>query len=199
MKKIQDKAPASSHLMKNNEIPDAQPFLEWKYTFDEKTGNSKFKSIELSDGSSPSPHSLIQALKRSTGTTDARIGEKILHKVARGMSAERYETRMNEASAFLAALQPKNETEALLFGQFLSLQDSGMQCLRRANFHEQRLDQQERLFNLANKLLNTANQTMQTILKYRCGGQQTMQVLHVHNEGQAIVAQNLSASPMKQE
>jgi len=40
----------------------------------------------------------------------------------------------------------------------------------------------------------TANQTMQTILKYRSGGQQTVQVIHVHNEGQAIVAQNLSAA-----
>lgn len=38
---------------------------------------------------------------------------------------------------------------------------------------------------------------MQTILKYRSGGQQTVQVVHVHNEGQAIVAQNLS--PLKRE
>ena len=56
----------------------------------------------------------------------------------------------------------------------------------------------ERLFLLATKLLNTANQTMQALLKYRSGGQQTVQVVHVYNEGQAIVAQNLSP-PLKRE
>jgi hypothetical protein len=33
-----------------------------------------------------------------------------------------------------------------------------------------------------------------TLLKYRSKGQQTVQVIHVHNEGQAIIAQNLSSS-----
>ena len=52
----------------------------------------------------------------------------------------------------------------------------------------------ERYINLATKLFNVANQTMQTLLKYRAKGQQTVQVVHVHNEGQAIVAQNVSAA-----
>jgi len=82
----------------------------------------------------------------------------------------------------------------MLLGQFLALQDSGMKCLRHANLPEQGFYHQERFFILAQKLFNTANQTMQTLLKYRSGGQQTMQVIHVHNEGQAIVAQNLSSS-----
>ena len=28
-----------------------EPFLEWKYEFNEETGKNEFKSIELSDGS----------------------------------------------------------------------------------------------------------------------------------------------------
>lgn len=107
------------------------------------------------------------------------------------MSSDVYHERLNEASAMLAALQPKDETEALLLGQFLALQESGMKCLR--NAHSQSMFYHiERLFSLATKLLNTANQTMQTVLKYRSGGQQTVQVIHMHNEGQAIVAQNVS-------
>jgi hypothetical protein len=39
---------------------------------------------------------------------------------------------------------------------------------------------------------------MQTVLKYRSGGQQIVQVLHVHNEGQAIVAQNISTQPYRE-
>ncbi len=99
---------------------------------------------------------------------------------------------MTDASTLLAALRPKDETEAMLVGQFIALQDSGMKCLREANLPNQDFYHEERLFLVANKLWNTANQTMQTVLKYRSGGQQTVQVVHIHNEGQAIVAQNLS-------
>jgi hypothetical protein len=38
---------------------------------------------------------------------------------------------------------------------------------------------------------------MQAVLKYRSGGKQTVQVVHDHNEGPAIVAQNLSLVPME--
>jgi hypothetical protein len=91
----------------------------------------------------------------------------------------------------LPLLNPKDETEALLFGQFVALQDSGLKCLRNANSQDG-FYHMERLFGLASKLLSTANQTMHTLLKYRTGGQQTVQVVHLYNEGQAIVAQNLS-------
>lgn len=170
---------------------EAEPFLEWKYEFNERTGKHEFESVALSDGSKVDQNSLKEALKRSTGTSDVMIGERILNKTARGMSGERGDQRLNEVSALLSALRPKDETEAMLLGQFLALQDSGMKCLRLANLPEQGFYHEEKLFLLANKLLSTANQTMQTVLKYRLGGQQTVQVVHVHNEGQAIVAQNL--------
>lgn len=67
-----------------------------------------------------------------------------------------------------------------------------MDCLRQAHFQDG-FYHVERYMNLATKLFNVANQTMQVLLKYRSKGQQTVQVVHVHNEGQAIVAQNVSA------
>jgi hypothetical protein len=169
-----------------------EPFLEWKFKLNEETGKHEFVSIELSDGSKIDQDSLKAALKRTAGTADVAIGEKILNKIARGMTGERGDLRMNEVSTLLSSLRPKDETEAMLLGQFIALQDSGMKCLREANLPNQGFYHEERLFLLANKLFNTANQTMQTVLKCRSGGQQVVQVLHVHNEGQAIVAQNLS-------
>ena len=82
----------------------------------------------------------------------------------------------------------------LLLGQFIALQESGMLCLRNANSQDM-FYHIERFILLATKLFNTANQTMQAIMKYRSGGQQTVQVIHMHNEGQAIVAQNLTSQP----
>jgi hypothetical protein len=180
--------PGTTHL-------DPEPFLKWKHKLNEETGQYEFESIELSDGNEINTDNLQQALKRATGTSDIAMGEKILNKVARGMTSERLDLRLNEVSALLPALYPKDETEAMLLGQFLALQDSGMKCLRLANLPEQGFYHEEKLFLLANKLLSTANQTMQAVLKYRSGGQQVVQVLHVHNAGQAIVAQNLSHSP----
>ncbi|MGE0631263.1 MAG: hypothetical protein AB7H48_00830 [Parachlamydiales bacterium] len=171
-----------------------EPFLEWKFKHNEDTGEYEFDSIELSDGSKINQDNFRGALKRAFGTTDAAVGEKILNKIARGMTGEKFALRLNEVSALISALRPQDETEAMLLGQFLTLQDSGMKCLRLANLPEQGFYHEERLFLLANKLLNTANQTIQTVLKYRSRGQQTVQVVHVHNEGQAIVAQNLSHS-----
>ena len=177
-----------------NRGSDPMPFLEWKHEFNEKTGKYEHKSMELSDGSKIDQENLKKALKRATGTSDVSIAERILNDAAYGMTSDRRDVRMNRTSALLSALGPKDETEAMLLGQFLALQDSGMKCLRLANLPEQGFYHEEKLFHLANKLLNTANQTMQTVMKYRSGGQQTVQVIHVHNEGQAIVAQNLSHS-----
>jgi hypothetical protein len=188
--KTQHAVVAETNTLEN----DNGPVLQWNFKFNEQTGKNEFDSIELSDGSKLDAKSLKTALKKTTGTSDLKIGEKILGKVSYGMSAEKHDTRINEASTLLPALRPKNETEALLLGQFLALHDSGMKCLRLANLQDS-FYHEERLFILANKLLNTANQTMQTVLKYRSGGQQIVQVLHVHNEGQAIVAQNLSSQP----
>lgn len=179
-----------------NQIEEASkvaPFLQWKYKKNEETGENELDSITLSDKSSLTEQKLRIAIKNATGTSDLAIGEKILNKVSRGMTMEASVDRLNEVSALLPSVHPKDETEALLLGQFLALQDSGIKCLRLANLPDQGFYHVERLFLLANKLMNTANQTMQTLLKYRSGGQQTVQVVHVHNEGQAIVAQNVSS------
>lgn len=175
---------------------EPQPFLQWKYKFNEETGKTEFDSIKLSDGSKLDEKGLEEAIKRATGASDLAIGERILRNLSYGMSADTHEIRINTTSAMLPALKPQDETEALLLGQFLALQDSAMNCLRNAN-SQSMFYHIEKLFILATKLFNTANQTMQALLKYRSGGQQVAQVIHVHNEGQAIVAQNLSSPPME--
>lgn len=173
-------------------LAESKPFIEWKYKYNEKTGHYEFDTFGLSAGVEKNADTFQAAIKATTGTSDPEIAERIIKKTARAMVSSREDVRLNDVSSLLPALQPKDETEALLLGQFLALQDSGMKCLQLANVPEQGFYHIERLFALANKLFNAANQTMQTVLKYRSGGQQTVQVVHVHNEGQAIVTQNLS-------
>jgi len=175
---------------------ELENFIEWNFEFNPESGELEFKSAELSDGTPVTEESFTKAIKKAAGTSNPQVGERILKKIATGLSADRFDQRLNQASAMLPSLNPKNATEALLLGQFLALQDSGMKCLRQAN-SQSMFYHIEKLFTLATKLFNTANQTMQAFTKFRSGGQQTVQVLHVHNEGQAIVAQNLSAQSGK--
>lgn len=169
-------------------------YLKWQYKPHPDTGKPQLVSLSLSDDSELTQKAICDALKSSSGTEDCEVGERILLKIASGLSAGTHQDRLNEASAMLSTLEPKSPTEALLLGQYLALQDAGMKCLKLANSPDQGFYHIERLFILAHKLMSTANQTMQTILKYRTGGQQVMQVVHLHNEGQAIVAQNLSSN-----
>lgn len=192
MKKITETQAETVKLSQPEELTNL-PYLKWSVKLDEKTGKEGLDDLTLSNGTKE-PKALLKALKRTTGTTNSDLSMKILQLAASGSSLSSTVARLNDASATLPALHPKDETEALLLGQFIALQDSGMQCLRNANSQDM-FYHFERLFSLATKLFNTANQTMLTVLKYRSGGQQTMQVIHVHNEGQAIVAQNLSTNP----
>ena len=47
---------------------------------------------------------------------------------------------------------------------------------------------------LAQKLFNTANQTIQTLLRYRSESLPTMQIIPVHNDEKAIDDEELSSS-----
>lgn len=103
-------------LIQNNNNPTPQPFLRWQYDYNEKTGKHELKSLTLSDESQVTKDRLIDALKRTTGTTDIDVGETILKSIAYGMTAESHDLRINRASSLLPALHPNNEIEALLFG-----------------------------------------------------------------------------------
>lgn len=173
---------------------ESEPFICRKYKRNEETGQYEIETIEFSDGSDLNESTFKAAVKRATGANDPSIGETILKKVAHGLSALEMEVRLNEASALLPALRPKDEAEAMLFGQFLALQDSGMKCLRRAHHPAQEFYHQERLFAIAQKLFNTANQTIQTLLRYRSEILPTMQIIPIDKDEKAIDDEELSSS-----
>ena len=61
------------------------PFFKWHYKLNDTNGEYEFESIELSNGKKDL-ESLLKAVHRSTGSKDIVIGEKILKRIARGMS-----------------------------------------------------------------------------------------------------------------
>jgi hypothetical protein len=169
------------------------PFLEWKFKRNEQTGKTELETIQLSDGSPMDKEKFLTAIQQATGSEDPIVAEKILRSVSHGLSADAYEARLNAISAMLPALKPQDEVEALLLGQFFALQESGLKCLRNGHSQES-FYHIERLLCLAVKLLNVSNQTMQTLVKYRCKGQQVIQVLNIHNPDRTMIAQNVVSS-----
>ena len=159
-----------------------------------ESGEKKSK-FTLADGTAVNSESMerfITAFKQATGTEDADFATAILWHLSKGLPDSTFEQRFTCMASLLPTIRPQDEAEALLAGQFIALQASAMECLRQGHFQDG-FYHTERYINLATKLFNAATQTMQALTKYRAKGQQTVQVIHVHNEGQAIVAQNLSS------
>ena len=183
-----------NNKVRKEEASSTTPFVRYKLKNNEKTQKEQLV-LELSNGDKIDNQEALEKLKKTfkvaTGTDGLALADHILQSLASGMSDSLCDSRLNRLLMLLPALKPQNETEALLLGQFIALQDSGFKCLRRANDAEG-FYHLERFHLLATKLLRTANETMQTLLKYRNGGKQEIQIVHLHNEGQAILAQNIS-------
>lgn len=173
----------------------SEPFLKYIYEKDQETGKKALTSVVLSDGTSLDDpdflEGVLQALKRSTGSNNPEVAERIISEAAWGMSSNDSEERMRVVSMLLPSLKPRDESEGLLFGQFLALRDSGMESLRKANSAEAFFHTKE-LYQLSIKLMRCANETMQTLLKYRSDGKQQIQVIHVSGDGKAIIANEMN-------
>jgi hypothetical protein len=191
LKKQTDTSPLSSKSLVENRLEKP---MQLNAVDNPKSAGKKSK-FTLADGTAISSESMERfekAFKQATGTDDANFAMAILWHVSKGLPDSTFHQRFTCMASLLPTVRPQDETEALLAGQFLALQASAMEYLRQGHFQD-RLDHTERYTNLATKLFNAATQTMQALTKYRAKGQQTVQVIHVHNEGQAIVAQNLSS------
>lgn len=95
--------------------------------------------------------------------------------------------QLNAALAVLASIAPQNEPEALLAAQMISAHHHAIRCssmFQRADM----LPQFQAYGNLANKFMRTFAMQMEALAKLRRGGEQIVKHVHVHEGGQAVVA-----------
>ncbi len=95
----------------------------------------------------------------------------------------------NNALAILNGIQPQDELEGMLAVQMIAVHNIAMETMRLAILGGQTFLGKQSNVSYATKMLRTFMAQMETLKKYRTGGQQKMIVEHVHvNEGgQAIV------------
>lgn len=99
----------------------------------------------------------------------------------------RDEEAYNAALAIMAAVEPENELEGLMASQMVVAHMGAMRCAKLAS-GAMMIDQLQVLDGLANKYLRTFTAQMEALSKIRRGGTQIVKHVHVHEGGQAVVA-----------
>lgn len=132
-----------------------------------------------------------EGLSRATGTLDADLAMKRVNQVINASSAERVATAAatNAALAAMAGAAPRDEVEGMLVAQMIAVHDVAMGRLTGLLRPGQPPLGVDMSINQAAKLLRTFTAQVETLNKYRRGGEQkvTVEHVHVHSGGQAIV------------
>lgn len=102
--------------------------------------------------------------------------------------------QFNAAVAVVAAVAPENELEATLALQIVGADSAARRCLRmmgKCDFAEQH----KMYGDLANKFMRTTTGLVEALAKLRRGGEQVVRHVHVHEGGQAVVADQFHNHP----
>ena len=96
---------------------------------------------------------------------------------------------INAAYAMYQSIDPKDGIECLLATQMVATHNMSLEMAKRTMVEAQTFEGVNANINRATKLMRTFTAQVETLKKYRTGGNQTIQVQHVNvNEGgQAIV------------
>jgi len=149
-------------------------------------------------------------LARAMGSTDAAFHHELLLQVANasGKGPKPSESALNFMLAVIDGIGPRDQTEAMLAAQMAAVHMATMTFARRLQ-HVENIPQQDSAERAFNKLARTFAVQIETLKRYRTGGEQRVTVQHVtvNEGGQAIVGavsagtqggarqENLAATP----
>jgi len=142
------------------------------------------------------------ALMEALGTTDENFGESLMNQVASSvLGANRtMAEKVNIALAALHGIKPRDELEGMLCVQMVGVHNLAMKFLRSAAQGQQIPGGTDSNVNRAARLLRTFALQVEALGRYRGKGQQkvTVEHVHVHHGGQAIVGAVSRTGPSRQ-
>jgi hypothetical protein len=128
-------------------------------------------------------HELMVAdLTRAFGTADIEFMERTLHQVLNAVSGGTTnitEHQFNGVIASVAAIEPRDEIEAMLATQMTAAQDAAMVLLRQMQ-NADTIVQRDSAGNLAGKFMRIYTTQMEALRRHRSPGEQRVVVQHVH-------------------
>lgn len=126
----------------------------------------------------------------AVGTASGEFYDGLLRQIAGlGSHSNRIDEKAsNFVLSVVQAVKPQDELEAMLAAQMGAVHAATMMMARRLN-HVETIPQQDAAERALNKLARTYATQIETLKRYRTGGQQTVTVEHVtvNEGGQAIV------------
>jgi hypothetical protein len=116
----------------------------------------------------------------------------------RNSDEEARDRQRGAAVAALIGIGPKDELEGMMAGQLVACHNAAMESYRRSMLSEQTFEGRQENLNQANKLSRTYATLLEALNRHRRKGQQkvTVEHVHVHSGGQAIVGAVESPAPV---
>ena len=136
-----------------------------------------------------------QLLTESLGTVSYDFVQGLMDQVAilSRTNGQVSEERLNFMLAFISGMEPRNEAEAMLALQMAVVHSATIaasRCLTSAEM----LPQYDSAVRAVTKLARTYTTQMETLKRFRSGGEQNVTVKHVHvHEGGQVIVGNLSS------
>lgn len=188
--KGQPKAGTDEHEVTQHEIAAAKRIIARRAS---GPAVPRFKVTDAKGKPTIEPDKVESALVLLTdllATGDDTFSHGILIQLANAaqQGAELTTTDLNVMISTVAAIRPREPTEALLASQMAAVHSLTMLAARRLRRSETIL-QQDSASNILNKLARTFAVQVETLKRYRSTGEQNIRVQHVtvHEGGQAIV------------
>ena len=115
--------------------------------------------------------------------------------------ADARDRQYKATGAALAGIGPKDEIEGMIGAQLIAAHSAAMECYRRAMLFEQTFGGRRENLSQANKLSRTYAVLLDALNRHRGKGQQkvTVEHVHVHSGGQAVVGMVGREDPPKSE
>ena len=129
-------------------------------------------------------------LMESLGTVSGDFANGLIEQLAiiSRTDGQVSEDHLNFMIAFISGMEPRNEAEAMLALQMATVHSATIAASRYLA-NAQQLDQYDSSIKAVTKLARTYTTQMETLKRFRSGGEQNVTVkhVHVHEGGQAIV------------
>ena len=160
--------------------------------------------VEKEDGKNPTiavdhPNKTIAygLLMEALGTASYDFVLGLLSQLAKAGSqdGEIDEARLNFMLSVIKDIKPRDQLEAMLAAQMAAIHMTTMTLVRRLA-HVDNIPQQDSAGSLLTKLTRTYATQMETLKRYRTGGEQKVTVQHVSvNEGGQAIVGNVTQAP----
>ncbi len=125
-----------------------------------------------------------------TGLTNTKVALSYLLNTASLLKNNGIEAKFRHLVSFLEEMKPKDPIETRLLSTFLTLNDNANLMMKNAGKAEM-INHGDYFYRNSMKAANLSLQAIQTLVKYKTKGEQQINIMHMHDNSKAVVANKI--------